>query len=67
MERIIVRTTSNISYAGNLQENSIFGGDGLVLKPNPELNMLIYIPKKEVNQVISKGCILSYDDFTKQN
>lgn len=62
-KRIIVRTTSNVSYVGNVCENNKFDSEGIVVAPNPKLKMLIFIPKEEISELIYDSNRISYDDY----
>lgn len=62
-KRIIVRTTSNISYAGNWCENDKFDSEGIVVAPNAKLGMEVFIPKEEILEVIYNSKRITYDDY----
>lgn len=64
-KRIIVRTLVNVSYAGNVFDNTLFDEEGILLKPHPKFNMKIFIPKDEIKEICVDGNIISYDEFTK--
>jgi hypothetical protein len=63
MERIIVRTTSNISYAGSVAKEDFFQDEGLVIKINPNAETLCFIPKDEIKEVISGAVQMTYEQF----
>lgn len=63
MERIIVRTISNISYAGCITSADFFQEEGIVLKLNPNTSTLCFVPKKEVKEIIHGAQVMSYEEF----
>jgi len=62
-KRIVVRTTSNVSYIGNVCCKNRFDSEGIVVAPNPNLKMEIFIPKEEILELIYDGNVISYDIY----
>ena len=61
--RVTVRTTTNLSYVGELVDGTNFQTEGMVLRVNPNIMMEVFIPKEEVQQIIVNGEIFVYTDF----
>lgn len=61
--RIVVRTIANVSFVGNICENDIFNEEGILLRPNPRLNMRIFVPKDEIAELIVDGKIMNYKEY----
>lgn len=64
MDRIILRTTSNLSFAGEIVENNIIEGKGLLLKTNPKFDMKIWCPFDEISSIIVDGEIIEKDNIS---
>ncbi len=64
MERIILRTTSNLSFAGKIVENNLFEGKGLLLRTNPKYQMKIWCPFDEISSIIADGEVINKDSIT---
>jgi hypothetical protein len=62
-KRIIVRTTANVSFAGNICEFNIFNSSGIVIAPNPKLNAKVFIPEEEIQELVVDGKIISYKEY----
>lgn len=67
LERIIIRTISNLSYAGTVVDSNHFEGEGIVLLPNKMKKLEIFIPKSEIQQIIAEKKILSFQEFKSKN
>ncbi|OPX45206.1 hypothetical protein CLHUN_10930 [Ruminiclostridium hungatei] len=55
MKRIILRTTSNLSFAGQIIENNLIEGKGLLLRTNPQYEMSIWCPFEEIASIVVNG------------
>ncbi len=62
-KRIIVRTTANISFVGNICECDVFNLNGIVIVPNPKLNTKVFIPEEEIQDLAVDGKIISYKEY----
>jgi hypothetical protein len=51
-ERVIVRTISNLSYAGEICINKNISEKGLLIKPSPKSNIKVWIPTDEIQCII---------------
>jgi len=63
MERIIVRTKWNISYAGSVENTNIFEAEGIVLKVSPQTSTLCFIPKDEIKEIVCRAQQVTYEDY----
>lgn len=54
-ERIVLRTTSNLSYAGKIYAKSYEGQKGIVLKPSDRSEIKVWVPKNEISCIITIG------------
>jgi len=63
INRIIIRTTSNVSYAGNLTNSLKFPRSGIVICPNKSLKMEVFVPKEEITEIVYDGRTFCYDEF----
>lgn len=61
--RVIVRTTSNVSYIGEVSEQNIFDESGIVVRLNVKLAMEVFIPEEEVREIIFEGNSFTYTEF----
>lgn len=62
--RVIVRINSNLSFAGEICENSIINRkDGILLKTNPNSEIKIWCPKKEIECVIMDNRIIKGEEL----
>ncbi|GHU49169.1 hypothetical protein FACS1894127_1740 [Clostridia bacterium] len=65
--RIIIRTTSGISFIGIKSNEIVVDGDGFLIQTNPEMNLKIWVPYEEVESIIDKNVVYSakeYNEFT---
>lgn len=62
-ERIIVRTLVNVSYAGKAFHSNIFSGKGIVLQPNKNMEMLVFIPENEIREIICNAVSMSFQEY----
>lgn len=51
-ERVIVRTITNLSYAGEICDGLKEYGDGLVIKPSEKSEIKIWFPVDEIQTII---------------
>jgi hypothetical protein len=58
MKRIILRMTSNLSFAGEIIENNIIEGKGLLIRTNPQHEMRIWCPFDEISSIVVDGEII---------
>ena len=68
-ERFILRTKSNLSFAGEYCSNNISGqsADGILIKPSNNSGIMIWCPINEVQSVIfPDGIVLEGDDLLKK-
>jgi len=63
INRLIVKTTSNVSYAGNLTNSLKFPCPGIVICPNKSLKMEVFLPKEEITEIVYNGRTFCYDEF----
>ena len=66
-EKIIVRTISNLSFAGAVCSKNI-GNDevGLLLKLSDESNVKVWIPRDEIESIIEKNGVVTNGDNIKE-
>lgn len=50
-ERVIVRTVTNLSYAGQICKN-VIESQGLMIKPSPKSDIKIWFPIQEIECII---------------
>ena len=62
-DRVIIRTTSNISYIGKICNNDLVNEDGFLIKTNPNLNMKIWIPLEEITNIIDNSRIYTAKEY----
>lgn len=63
MERIIVRTRWNISYAGSVVDTSIFEAEGIVLKVSHQTSTLCCIPRDEIKEIVCRVQQFTYEEY----
>ena len=66
MKRIVIRTTSNMSYAGNICSSSKYQATGVAIHPNKSLKMEIFVPDEEIRELIIDGRIVSYCEYEQE-
>lgn len=68
MDRIILRTISNLSFAGEICAKQLENeGKGILLKPSPNSEVKIWCPEKELQCIIFKsGKILEGDELKNE-
>ena len=64
MKRIILRTTSNLSFAGEIKSNNIFEGKGLLIRTNPQYEMSIWCPFEEISSIVVDGEVTERNSIT---
>jgi len=63
IERVIIKTTSNVTYAGNLTNSFKFSLPGIAIRPNKLLKMEVFVPKEEIAEIIYGGRRFCCDEF----
>lgn len=63
--RIIVRTTANVSYVGIACHTTNFSSEGIAITPNTNLKMQIFVPREEVLEIVEEGSIYSFEEYMK--
>lgn len=65
-DRIIVRTLANVSFVGKVLHSAIFSETGIVLQPNHNLKMLVFIPENEIREIICNAVSMSFQEYVFQ-
>lgn len=63
--RIIVRTTSGISFVGSKSNEKIVSGNGFLVQTNPDTNLKVWIPAEEVECIIDKNVLYSAKEYSE--
>lgn len=66
-ERVLLRTISNLSFAGEICSNILDGEKGILLKPSPNSNIKIWCPQNEIQNLIMKnGKMIKGDELENE-
>lgn len=63
MDRVIIRTTSNLSFSGTIAKDSVNGLTGVMLKPSSKSNLSIFCPYNEINCIVLPDGDIIKGDF----
>lgn len=66
MKRIILRTTSNLSFAGQIMENDLIEGKGLLLRTNPQYEISIWCPVEEIASIVLNGEVTDISNIPEE-
>ena len=64
-KRIIVRTTSNLSYIGSVSNEDIVIEGGILLKTSPKMDIKIWIPTEEIDCIIEDNVLYTAKEYVK--